>query len=128
MCMLGLSYLIAIVPIATLLTVSFFVLFTLGKTEQKALKAFGYVVVGFLWLAALVVFSGAVFGLGRSSFGMMKCGMMQSGMKMGGMSQMMQKDNLLGKMMPEKGPMVKNEKRSAMPKSGANKGIVTKAE
>ena len=128
MCMLRLSYLIAIVPIAALLTASFFVLFTMSKIEEKALKAFGYVVVSFLWLAALVVFSGAVFGLGRSSFGMMKCGMMQSGMKMGGMSPMMQKDNLPGMMMSEKGPMVKNEKRSEMPKCGANKGMVFKAE
>ena len=65
MYMLRLSYLIAIVPIAALLTVSFFVLFTLSKIEEKALKVFGYVVVGFLWLSALVVFSGAVFSLRR---------------------------------------------------------------
>jgi hypothetical protein len=124
--MLKLSYLIAIVPIAALLTVSFFVLFTLSKIEEKALKAFGYVVAGFLWLAALVVFSGAVYMMAQGST-VMKC-MMQQKMKMDCMSQMMSKGNMSGMAMPEKGPMVKNEKRSEMPKCGANKGMVFKAE
>lgn len=100
MCMLRLSYLMAIVPIAVLLTASFFVLFTLRKIEEKGLKGFGYVVVGFLWLAALVVFSGAVYKMAKGSF-VMK-GMMQQKMKMGHMPQMMQKDNPSGMVMPEK--------------------------
>ena len=41
MCMLRLAHLIVIVPIAVLLTASFFVLFTLRKTEEKWLKGFG---------------------------------------------------------------------------------------
>ena len=128
MCMLRLLCLMAVVPIAALLTASFFVLFTIRKVEEKGLKAFGYAVAGFLWLAALIVFSGAVFCLGKSSFGMTKCNMMQSGMKMGSMAQMRQQENPSGMAMPEKGPLAKNEKCSGMPKSGANKGMVFKAE
>ena len=124
--MLRLSYLMAIVPISVLLTVSFFVLFALRKIEEKALKGFGYVVVGFLWLAALVVFSGAVYKMAQGPASMK--GMMQQKMKMDCMSQMMQKDNQSGMAMSEKVPMVKNENRPGMPKCGANKGIVSKTE
>ncbi len=126
MCMLKLSHLMAIVPIAVLLTVSFFVLFTLRKIEEKGLKGFGYVVAGFLWLAALVVFSGAVYKLAQGSAVMP--GMMQQKMKMDCMLQMTQKDNLPSMLMPEKGPLVKDKKCPGMPKSGANKGVVFKAE
>ena len=125
MCILRLSYLMAIVPIAALLTVSFFVLFALRKIEEKGLKAFGYVVVGFLWLAALVVFSGADYKMAQGPI-VMK-GMLQQKMKMDYMSQMMQKDNLSGMAMPEKDPLAKDQKRPGMPKCGANKGIVSKA-
>jgi len=126
MCMLRLSYLMAIVPIAVLLTVSFFVLFTLLKIEEKGLKAFGYVVVGFLWLAALVVFSGAVYKMAQGSA--VTKSMMQQKMKMDYMSQMMQKDNSPGMAMPERGPLAKDQKRPGMAKCGANKGIIFKAE
>jgi len=125
MCILRLSYLMAIVPIAVLLTVSFFVLFTLSKIEEKGLKAFGYVAVGFLWLATLVVFSGAVYKMAQGPI-VMK-GMLQQKMKMDYMSQMMQKDNSSGMVMPEKDPLAKDQKRPGMPKCGANKGIVFKA-
>ncbi|MFA5410778.1 MAG: hypothetical protein WC321_02840 [Candidatus Omnitrophota bacterium] len=49
--------LLAMIPAALLLTVSFFVLFTLRKVESRGLKVFGYVVAAFLWLAALLVVS-----------------------------------------------------------------------
>jgi hypothetical protein len=55
-------------------------------------------------------------------------GMMQQRMKMDCMSQMMRNDNSLAMVMPEKGPLVKNEKRPGMSKCGMNKGIVFKAE
>ncbi|MCX5693780.1 MAG: hypothetical protein NT014_01400 [Candidatus Omnitrophica bacterium] len=126
MCVLRLSYLMAIVPVAVLLTASFFVIFALRQVEERALKAFGYVVVGFLWLATIVVFSSAVYRMGQGSF--MAKGMMQQKMKMDCMSQMMKKDNPSGMVMSEKGQMIKDEKRPMMPKCGANKGIVTKAE
>ena len=126
MCILRLSYLMAIVPVAALLTVSFFVLFTLRKIEEKGLRAFGYVVVGFLWLATLVVFSGAVYKMAQGP-AVMKS-MIQRKMSMDCMSQMMQKNNPSGMVMPEKGSLIKNEKRPGMAKCGANKGIVSKAE
>ena len=93
MCMLKLSHLMAIVPISVLLTVSFFVLFTLRKVEEKGLKIFGYVVASFLWLAVLVVFSSTVFGLGKSSMRMMGKSGMMPGMKMDCMSQMKHQNN-----------------------------------
>ena len=126
MCTLRLSYLMAIVPIAALLTASFFVLFTLRKIEEKALKGFGYVVVGFLWLAALVVFSGAVYKMAQGSAAMK--GMMQQKMKMDYLPQIMQKYNSPGMVMPERGPQVKDEKRSGCSKCPANKGVIFKAE
>lgn len=126
MCTIRLVHLMAIVPIAVLLTASFFVLFTLRKIEEEGLKAFGYVVVGFLWLAALVVFSGAIYKMAQGSVVMKN--MMQQKMRMECMLQMMSKDNRQGMVMPEKGPLVKNEKRPGMSKCGANKGIVFKAE
>jgi len=112
----------ALVPISVLLTVSFFVLFTLQKIEEKALKVFGYVVVSFLWLAALVVFSGAVYKTAQGS-GIMKARMQQK-MKMDCMSQMMQKGNPPAMMMPEKDQVSKDQERSGMPKCKGNKGIV----
>ena len=126
MCMLRLSYLLVIVPISVLLTVSFFVLYTLRKIEEKALKAFGYVVVGFLWLAVLVVFSGAVYRIAQGSV-VMK-GIMQQKIRMECMSQMMQKDNPSTMMMSAKSPLAKDQKRPEITKGGANKGIVFKAE
>lgn len=53
--------LFAIIPTAVLLTVSFFVLFTIRKIETSGLKAFGYVVTAVLWIAALLVFSAGVY-------------------------------------------------------------------
>lgn len=126
MCMLKLSYLMAIVPIAALLTASFFVLFTLRKIEEQALKAFGYVVVGFLWLAALAVFSGAVYKMAQRPV-IMK-GMMQQKMNMDCMSQMMRKDNPPAMAMSEKGQLIKDQKRPGMSKCAVNKGFVFKAE
>jgi hypothetical protein len=115
-----------IVPVSVLLTVSFFVLFTLRKIEEKALKSFGYVVVGFLWLATLVVFSGAVYKMAQGPAVMKD--MMQHKIKMGNMPQMMQKDNQAGMVMPDKGPLAKDEKRSGCSKCQANKGVIFKAE
>jgi len=125
MCMLKLSYLIAIVPIAVLLTTSFFVLFTLRKIEEKGLRAFGYVVLIFLWLAALVVFSGAVY---KTAQGSSMRGLMQQKMRMACMSQMMQKDNPMSMVEPEKGPVVRNEKMAEMSKCKMNKGVISKTE
>jgi len=116
----------AIVPISVLLTASFFVLFTLRKIEEKGLKSFGYVVAGFLWLAALVIFSGAIYKIAQGSF--TGRSIIHQNMKMDCMSQMMQKDNSSVMAMPEKSQLDKDLKRPGMPKCGANKGIIYKAE
>ena len=128
MCMLRLGYLMAIVPIAALLTASFFVLFTLRKIEEKGLRAFGYVVVSFLWLAALVVFSGAVYKMAQGSV-IMK-GMMQPKMKTDYVPQVirMQPAYLPGIIMPEKSPLAKDQKLSGCSKCQANKGVIFKAD
>lgn len=97
--------LMAIVPISLFLTLSFFVLSVLRKIEEKWLKIFGYVVVSFLLLSALVVFSGAVFHM-TNGLGGMKCKMMQK-MKMGSMSRMMQQNSMPCMAMPEKGELSK---------------------
>ena len=80
MCMTKFPYFLAVIPISMLLTASFFVLFTLRKVEERWLKTFGYVVTGFLWLAALIVFSGAAYKMTQVYGPMDK--------KMGCMSQM----------------------------------------
>ncbi len=125
MCMLKFSSLITIVPVSVLLTISFFVLFTLRKIEEKGLKAFGYVVTGFLWLAALIIFLGAVYNMGKGPGGMKY--MMHQKMKMGSMPQMMQQDNMPGMAVPEKGALPKDQKRRIF-KCGGNKGVIFKAE
>jgi len=125
MCMLEFSSLIAIVPISVLLTISFFVLFTLRRVEEKGLKAFGYVVTGFLWLAALIIFLGAFYNMGRVP-GRMKY-MMHQRMKMESMPQMMQQGNMPGMVMPGKGALPKEQKRP-ISKYGGNKGVIFKAQ
>ena len=128
MCIVKLSHLMAVVPLAVLLTMSFFVLFALRKIEEKFLKNFGYVVVGFLWLSTLVVFSNAIYKVAQGSV-VMKEMIKPKMMKMDCMSQMMQKDNPQGMVMTEKGPQAKDQKHPGMPKPAAgNKGVVAKAE
>jgi len=117
--MIRLSHLFVIVPISLLLTLSFFTLLAMRKTEEKALKVFGYVVVSFLWLAVLVVFSSVVYSMGRSSVLMGR--IYQRNMKMGHMGQMMQKDSMPGMGMSG---MAMPEKK--MSKCAGNKGIIFK--
>lgn len=53
--------LFAIIPIALLLTISFFVLFAIRKAQEQGLKAFGYVIAALLWIGAVLVFSAGVY-------------------------------------------------------------------
>jgi len=55
--------LFAIIPTTVLLTISFFVLYTLRKPDTQGLKAFGYVIAALLWLSALLVFSAGIYTL-----------------------------------------------------------------
>lgn len=59
--MLRLIGLFAIIPATILLTISFFVLFTLRAIKENALKVFGYVIVALLWAAVLLVFSSGIY-------------------------------------------------------------------
>ena len=67
--------LFAIIPATVLLTISFFVLFTLRKIEAPGLKAFGYVIAALLWLCALLVLSAGAYTIATGRHPMM--GMMQ---------------------------------------------------
>jgi len=120
------SNIMAIVPIAILLTISFFVLLTIRKIEEKGLKAFGYVVVSFLWLACLVVFSGAIYNLRCCPF--LAKTMKQQSMKGCGMPHMMQQYKMPDMTMPEKSAPVRDEKLPKVSKCNGNKGIIFKAE
>ncbi len=126
MCILKLSHLMAIVPVAVLLTLSFFVLFTIREVKEKGLKVFGYAVVSLLWLATLVVFSRAIYNIGKGSV-MARC-MMQEKMKAGGIPQMMQQNKMPDMAMPGKGAPVRDEKCPKISKSGGNKGMLFKTE
>lgn len=87
--------LFAIIPATVLLTISFFVLFTLRKVEAAGLKAFGYVIAALLWLGALMVSSLGIYTVSTGRHPMismmqrMKCGQMQ-----GVMDQQMMKGKM----------------------------------
>lgn len=53
--------LLALIPASVLLTLSFFVLFTITKVEKRKLKVFGYTIAALLWLVAFVVFSAGIY-------------------------------------------------------------------
>jgi hypothetical protein len=63
--------LIAVIPTVMLITVSFFVMFALNKTEKSVLRIFGMVAVGLLWISALIIFSAGlkIFAEGSAYFG-----------------------------------------------------------
>jgi len=63
--------LLAIVPATVLLTISFFVLFSIRKAETQGLKAFGYVVAALLWISALAIFSLGIYTVATGRHPMM---------------------------------------------------------
>jgi len=77
--------LFAIIPATLLLTVSFFVLFTLRKIEAQGLKAFGYVIASLLWVGALLVFSAGVYTISTGRPPMVCMMQKMMGAKMQGM-------------------------------------------
>lgn len=80
--------LVAIIPTSMLLAVSFFILFSVRKVEEGALKVFAYVIAALLWLSALLVLSAGIYTLSTGRHPMMP--MMQQ-MMGGPMHEMMQK-------------------------------------
>jgi len=85
--MIRLLGLFAIIPISLLLTVSFFVLITVCKVENKGLKAFGYVIAALLWAAVILAFSAGLYIVITGKHSLMEM-MQQHMMQMKG--QMMQ--------------------------------------
>ncbi|MEI6831118.1 MAG: hypothetical protein WCK61_00205 [Candidatus Omnitrophota bacterium] len=74
------SSIIAVIPIALLLALSFFVLLSINKAQTKVLKIFGYAVAVILWLAVATIILGGVYGLAKGG-DKAKC-MMQKKMMM----------------------------------------------
>ncbi len=114
---------LAIVPITGLLTVSFFVLVVLRKIEEKGLRAFGYVVTGLLWTAALVIFTVAIYQLAR---GPMMGGCTMPPRMMMNMQKMSPIVNTPGMVMPGKETLAKDGKSDSEVKCHGNKGFVSK--
>jgi hypothetical protein len=69
----------ALIPTTVLLTISFFVLFTLRKVDLEGLKAFGYVVAALLWISAAIIFGAGVYTMATGRHPMIP--MMQQMMK-----------------------------------------------
>jgi len=144
--MISFRALLAIVPIALLLTVSYFVLLSLRKVDEKGLKAFGFVVVSLIWLAALSVFSVAVYKSAKTFMHAMPksmcskmcaccqkacsccqncacCGMQEKDKKC-----CLPSTGAALTAMSDKPAMAKDMKHSGMSKCGGNKGHIFKAE
>jgi hypothetical protein len=99
MIMARLLGLFALIPTTLLLAVSFFVLFTIRKTEAQGLKAFGYVVSALLWAAALLVLSVGIYTLSTGRHPMMN---IMEQMKCGPKQGMMMRGGPMSSMMPDK--------------------------
>jgi len=69
--MFRLAGLFAIIPATVLLTISFFVLFALRKTETQGLKAFGYVTAALLWVGVLLVLSLGLYTIATGRYPML---------------------------------------------------------
>jgi len=76
--MMKAACLLAVVPVSVILTISFLVLVVLRKVDEKGIKAFGYVVLALLWVAALVIFSGGIYKMATGK-PKMPCMMMDKG-------------------------------------------------
>jgi len=60
-----------IIPITGLLTVSFFVLFAIRKTDLKSLKIFGYIIAVLLWISAVLVLAAGIYTVSTGRHPMM---------------------------------------------------------
>lgn len=82
--MMRFAGLLAVVPVAVLLTISYLVLVVNKKQEAGALKAFGYAVVVLLLVAAGIIFAGGSYKLLTGKHCCMMQGMMKQGQMMKG--------------------------------------------
>lgn len=102
--------LFAIIPTAVLLTISFFVLVVVRKTEAQALKAFGQVIAVLLWVGAALVFSVGVYTISTGQHPMMN--MMHQMMKQSMMGPSMRAPSTMS------GPMMRHQMMpQGMPKT-----------
>lgn len=60
----------ALIPMTTLLTISFFVMVVLRKLESESLKSFGRIVVLLLWGCAVLVYSAGIYILATGHYPM----------------------------------------------------------
>ncbi len=67
-CMSRSVSIMTIIPIALLLTLSFFVLLSIRKAETKGLRVFGYVVTGILWVSVLAISLGVVYKIAKDGY------------------------------------------------------------
>lgn len=100
--------LFSIIPATLLLTVSFFVLFAMKKSDQNGLKSFGMVIAVLLWLSAALVFSIGIFVTASGGpMGMMRHGMMMKGGMMKNMPCPMMEEGKKGSMQEQMQKMMK---------------------
>lgn len=52
-----------IIPAAVFLTISFFVMVTIQKIENRGLKSFGNLVIFLLWVCALMLFLSGIYAV-----------------------------------------------------------------
>ena len=52
-----------IIPATLFLTISFFVMFTIRKIENRGLKNFGNMIVFLLWACALMIFLSGIYAV-----------------------------------------------------------------
>ena len=105
---------LALIPVAMLLTVSFFVLFTRTKTEDTTLKTFALAVAIVLWIAAAVVLGAGIVSMACWHHG--ECGKMGMLMKNRECAQGMQ-----GMCAPGRHGMMMQEPQGAEPEAAPEK-------
>jgi hypothetical protein len=135
MLLLKLSHFMLIAPAAALLALSFFVLFTITRAQEKGVKIIGYVAVGLLWLAALGAFCDGVYKITQRTTQVGD--MLQNEMRMHYRPQMVPQYNLPSMALPKKTPLPVEKKTSgcsscsscsSCSKNQGNKGVVAKAQ
>ena len=64
--------LFSLIPMAILLTVSFFVIFTLSKVNSKKLRSFGIAIAILLWISAALIFCLGIYTIVTGEHPMMR--------------------------------------------------------
>jgi len=118
--MIGICPILLIIPICVLLTASYFVLFSVRKIEEKALKVFGYFVAAVLWLAMLSILIAGIYRLSEGTV-CMKYHKFCPAMMRNSMPEKMCQGMMKGAVSSSEKPLVGQEKKEAMPKCAGKK-------